>query len=99
VGESGGLAGQQEVEQKAVEVFCLMNNVYHSLVGREMDRLAFAYVGFMQGDNMQAEEEYRINWNIRQYSTIRYYYGIRQCFLVRFQCGQVYCSTRQCFID
>jgi len=23
---------------------------------------------------------YRINWNIRQYSTTRYYYGLRQCF-------------------
>jgi hypothetical protein len=41
---------------------------------------------------------YRINWNIRQYSTIRLYYAIRQCFLVRFEGGQVYCSIRHCFI-
>jgi len=27
---------------------------------------------------------YRINWNIRQYSTTRYYYGLRQCFFFSF---------------
>jgi hypothetical protein len=42
--------------------------------------------------------EYRINWNIRQYSTIRLYYAIRQCFLVRLESGQVYCSIRHCLI-
>ena len=41
---------------------------------------------------------YRINCNIRQYSTIRLYYAIRQCFLVRLESGQVYCSIRHCFI-
>jgi hypothetical protein len=38
--------------------------------------------------------KYRINWDIRQYSTIRLYYAIRQLFLVRLESGQVYCSIR-----